>query len=1146
MSDSGEEIKKKYDFLYPLIGNPAFNIKISEKREFWDTRYPKEPIYNIENHSNFLCHEKEFELLPHQMFVRNFLSSQTPYNSLLLYHGLGTGKTCSAISVCEQQRSYQQQTNNKKKIWIIASPNVKENFKMQLFDYRKLKKINGVWNLRACTGNTYLKEINPMNIKNLSRELVIREVKKIIKSAYNFIGYTEFSNLIEKILKLGKGERKQLQLLKKKFSDTLIVIDEVHNIRHSADNPQKKVAINLLKVVKNTINLKLLFLSATPMYNSREEIIWLLNIMNINDNRPPIEKSQIFNPDGSFDRELLVAKAIGYISYLRGENPYTFPYRIWPFTFKKKYSLRAIEEKSKTKKRGRFYPIRQINDIDILEPIQYLDLFMVQLNPYQRIGYQAVIDKIKTKISTLKTTKGGLGYEAIGNAIQALNFVYPYNLPITDVKELYGREGLQKTMKFNRKKHNFGYRSTVLKKYGRIFSRSEIHKYSAKIASFISTVEKSEGIILIYSQYLDSGCIPVALALEEMGITRFGRKSLFASPPSPPISYDTLEPQKSGESFIPAKYAMITGDSNLSPNHNKLEMKAITDEKNVNGEIIKVVIITRAGAEGLDFKNIRQVHILEPWYNLNRSEQVIGRAVRNCSHKDLPYANRNVEIYLYGTMLDSRNQEESADLYIYRNAEIKARGIGEISRVMKEIAVDCILNSPYNNLSIDKWVKQKLSSKKSPIRFNIKDKPYSSLCDYMQNCTYQCNPFKKITNKDINDDTYNEEFIVMNLEKIIRRVQIIMKEQFVYKKEDLIARVRANKNYPLMQINSALSQLVNDKNLYITDMFGRLGHLVNIGPYYMFQPIEIHDEQIDRYERSRPLAYKRDKLIVKIPKDIPQPVRTNIIPQLEYLYKCSTEDIPCDDPWASQMFSSLEILLRVPFNIPRPLLFSFICEHLFDSLSYKNKLIVLNYLWSTASLGEFYQQMKLVIEHKFMIKTTHNDIVPFIKNDNNISKKKDKTLFILKGTLWGEPTMEDLVKGAYGIKIKNKYLKNNLNTIFGFMGTDKLQNIKFKIMNQSQKSNRSKKGFQCATQQKDKTKDLLNILMQSSPIDGWRDISFTSKDTLKVNEIAITRGFSRYKLCTIEEMILRYYETKDAAKTWFLSSFGTQYNKIEK
>ena len=158
--DKTTNIKEKYDFLYPLIGTEDFNIKISQKRQFWDTRYPEEEEkQNIREWGNFICHEKEFELMPHQLFVRNFLSSQTPYNSLLLYHGLGTGKTCSAISVCELQREYQKQTNNMKKIWIIASPNVKENFKTQLFDHRKLKKINGIWNLKACTGNAYLKEI---------------------------------------------------------------------------------------------------------------------------------------------------------------------------------------------------------------------------------------------------------------------------------------------------------------------------------------------------------------------------------------------------------------------------------------------------------------------------------------------------------------------------------------------------------------------------------------------------------------------------------------------------------------------------------------------------------------------------------------------------------------------------------------------------------------------------------------------------------------------------------------------------------------------------------------------------------------------------------------------------------------------------
>ena len=146
MSESKKEnledqsIQNKFNFLYPIFSQPDFNIKIAQKKEFWDTRYPKKYPKDVAAHGTFLCNEKEFELLPHQMFVRNFLSSLTPYNSLLLYHGLGTGKTCSAISVCEEKRKYQRQTDDRKKIWIIASPNVRDNFKVQLFDERKLKK----------------------------------------------------------------------------------------------------------------------------------------------------------------------------------------------------------------------------------------------------------------------------------------------------------------------------------------------------------------------------------------------------------------------------------------------------------------------------------------------------------------------------------------------------------------------------------------------------------------------------------------------------------------------------------------------------------------------------------------------------------------------------------------------------------------------------------------------------------------------------------------------------------------------------------------------------------------------------------------------------------------------------------------------
>ena len=142
-----------------------------------------------------------------------------------------------------------------------------------------------------------------------------------------------------------------------------------------------------------------------------------------------------------------------------------------------------------------------------------------------------------------------------------------------------------------------------MEKFGRIFSSDEgenspLRKYSSKIYSIIDTIKKSEGIILVYSSYIDGGCVPIALALEEIGITRYGdkNKSLFETPPKPSIG----------------KYVMITGDKQLSPS-NKKELKVCTDPENINGEKVKVIVISRAGSEGLDFKNIRQVHILEPY-----------------------------------------------------------------------------------------------------------------------------------------------------------------------------------------------------------------------------------------------------------------------------------------------------------------------------------------------------------------------------------------------------------------------------------------------------------------------------------------------------------------------------------------------------
>ena len=140
--------------LYPDINDPEFNLKIYKKKEFLDNSTIFK-IDDVEKESEKLCSLK-FELNPQQQFVKNYLSINTPYNSLLLYHGLGTGKTCSAITISEDMRKYMKQMGISKRIIIVASPNVQENFRQQLFDDRKLKKQGERWVIEGCSGNNYL------------------------------------------------------------------------------------------------------------------------------------------------------------------------------------------------------------------------------------------------------------------------------------------------------------------------------------------------------------------------------------------------------------------------------------------------------------------------------------------------------------------------------------------------------------------------------------------------------------------------------------------------------------------------------------------------------------------------------------------------------------------------------------------------------------------------------------------------------------------------------------------------------------------------------------------------------------------------------------------------------------------------------
>jgi hypothetical protein len=127
-------------------------------------------------------------------------------------------------------------------------------------------------------------------------------------------------------------------------------------------------------------------------------------------------------------------------------------------------------------------------------------------------------------------------------------------------------------------------------------------------------------------------------------------------------------------------------------------------DKNMYGDIIKLLMITASGAEGIDLKNTRFVHIMEPYWHHVRINQVIGRARRICSHSNLPEELRDVTIFLYITVFDKeidleeysslKNQDGSktTDEALFEIMERKRNLSKMFLDTLKEASIDCIVN----------------------------------------------------------------------------------------------------------------------------------------------------------------------------------------------------------------------------------------------------------------------------------------------------------------------------------------------------------------------------------------------------------------------------------------------------------------------
>ena len=688
------------EYFYPSLDDPRFQNKISSKKEF-----------NYVYKTTETCNKSQFILQPHQEFIKRFIHRLTPYNGVLLYHGLGSGKTCSAISISEEYRRDNIHIPTFKKIFIIANPNIQANFKNQLFNPEKLIFKNNRWTIYGCVGNYILEEANITN--RMSKEKVISVVNKYINKYYSFVGYKQFSNNFNRLF---KNDR---ELLKQKYQDVMIVIDEAHNIRSTEGNIYGTLD-NLTRIIKYN---KIIFLSGTPAYHTATDAIVLMHILRQNDNRSIKPDEYFYDKESEKIKNESALKKYcnGYVSYIRGDNPLTFPHQIMPQQFSINDSYTMFEKPT--------YNYKLDENNVITKHIQHLDIYINELSGYQRELYEnCFYYDLKPDI-----------------LLQCLNIVYPSdknNLP----ENYCGKIGLQTVLTKNMEKDAktlFKYKEEAVN----IFKLDKIENYSIKIKNIIENINNSNGIVLIYSKYVWGGVVPMACVLEEMGYSRYTGQIK---------AKNILCEKKKSEDF--KTYSIITGNEIIKGN-NKYIIRRASDKQNKDGKNIKIIIITETGSEGIDLYNIRQVHIMDPWWNMSKIEQIIGRARRNCSHMLLEEVNRNVSVFLHGCVFkkDGINEEtenhEVYDMYRYKKSEQSSIINGNILKLFKEISIDCNLsqNKNYDNPII----KQRLFNG-NIIDFDIRDKPYSKNCNYQKNCSYKCNNVK---NKIINDKTFSFEHL---------------------------------------------------------------------------------------------------------------------------------------------------------------------------------------------------------------------------------------------------------------------------------------------------------------------------------------------------------------------------------------------------
>jgi superfamily II DNA or RNA helicase len=912
MSDNIEKLMN-IDYSYPEPSDPNFQKKIYEKREFIYHSIPERPettnYKDIKEYRDNIC-GRPFALYEHQAMLSNFINPDTPYKGVVIFHGLGTGKTCAGVAIAEKFKPLVTKYNTKI-IILVPGPLLKENWKKSLI---------------TCTGETYMKpQDNITYVDDIEKQ---KEEKNSIIQAmqyYKFMSYKSFYKHVIGEKRTDKTEEGKAIYRKNDEGDferdfsvdriynlnnTVIIVDEAHNLTGNTFGDALKL------IIKNSLNLKIVLMSGTPMKNLGSDIVELINFLRPLDNQ--IERDKIFTSDKGHTMQLkkgglqyLKNMMKGYISHVRGGDPLIFAQRVDKGKKPKELLFTNVTKCFMLKFQNETYNKAVAENIDDSldrksEAVANFVFPGLSSDKKELVGYYAndglalvknqleingeLINKLLSKLLFNNTKEENLLTQSSNNATISGRILKSTYLKYFSIKFYKALKKINRLVCYKKGTQTaFIYSNLVtvgvalfhevLLQNGYLEYQEESSNYQINDDTVCYYCGKS------YHKHKD-GSIYLSRSTEESDSEDSEDESsddehveaeskvviseLDISDSS--SEYEKKSSKIPKHAFYPATFITITGQSNedslesLPEDKKRILDRAFNIVENKEGKYLKFVLGSRVMNEGISLRQVGEVHILDAYFNFARIDQVVGRGIRNCSHYKLMSEDNvypKVNVYKYVISLENGNMSTEEELY--QKAELKYMLIKKIERAMKEVAIDCPLNLNGN------MFKEEIEKYKDC----EPEKNCPAVCDYNK-CNYICDGellnteyydpnrqiYTKIPKDKLDYTTFTEGLAKTEIDNARERIKEMYISNYMYTLNEIIEYVKnsysesKNDLFDEFFVYKALDSLIpfteNDFNNFkdsIIDKYNRQGYLIYINKYYIFQPFD-QNENVPMYYRT--------------------------------------------------------------------------------------------------------------------------------------------------------------------------------------------------------------------------------------------------------------------------------------------------------